>query len=141
MYLPDVNVWVALAFPVHAHHESARAWFDGTPADRPCHFCRFTQLGFLRIANNPTAIPYSAVTQDQAWKLFDHFLSHPRVGFVDEPAGLEARWRPLAQLPRFSTKSWNDAYLAAFAQVGRYEVVTFDRGFAQYKDLHCTVLS
>jgi len=141
MFLPDVNVWVALAFTAHVHHGSARAWFASVPDDRRCHFCRLTQMGFLRIANNPAAVPYSAVTQDQAWKLYDHFLSHPRVDFADEPAGLEPRWRQLARLPQFSPKVWNDAYLAAFAQVGGFEVVTFDQGFTQYKATGCTILS
>lgn len=141
MFLPDVNVWVALAFPAHAHHDSARAWFDGAPENRLCRYCRVTQMGFLRIANNPTAMGDSAVTQDQAWRLYDHFLSHRRVAFAEEPVGLEASWRQLTQGRQFSPKLWNDAYLAAFAQTAEYEVVTFDHGFAQYKDVHCTVLS
>ena len=140
MYLPDVNVWVALSLSAHIHHAPALAWFGGLPTNGPCHFCRFTQMGFLRIVNNPAVIPSSVVTQDQAWKLYDHFLSHPLVDFRDEPAGLEPQWRQWARSQRFSPKIWNDAYLAPFAQAAGFEVVTFDRGFAQYQGIACTIL-
>ncbi|MSR33152.1 MAG: hypothetical protein EXR99_16840 [Gemmataceae bacterium] len=66
MYLPDINIWLALAFSSHQHHKPARAWFDELSAGRLCHFCRFTQKGFLRLANNPNIFPQAAVTQDQA---------------------------------------------------------------------------
>ncbi|MEX2172203.1 MAG: TA system VapC family ribonuclease toxin [Pirellulales bacterium] len=141
MYLPDVNVWVAQAFFAHAHHDRARTWFDRVPANRLCNFCRVTQMGFLRIANNPAAMGDSVVSQDQAWQLYDHFLGHQRVVFAEEPAGLEAVWRRFTAGRRFSPKLWNDAYLAAFAETGGYEIVSFDQGFSQYKGLHSTILS
>jgi uncharacterized protein len=139
MHLPDINVWIALAFPAHAHHQAARTWFDGTAEG--CRLCRVTQMGFLRIANNPAALPGCAVNQAQAWRLYEHFLSHPRVGFAPEPAGLEPRWRELTSLPRHSPNVWSDAYLAAFADVGALELVTFDSGFAQYRLARCTILT
>jgi toxin-antitoxin system PIN domain toxin len=141
MYLPDINVWVALAFPPHLHHQKARAWFDGLPTDQLCYFCRVSQMGFLRIVNNPKAVSSSAVTQDQAWAIYNHFMSHTRVAFATEPAGAEAQWRQLTNLPRFSTHIWTDAYMAAFARAADLEVVTFDQGFAQFKLSRCTVLS
>ncbi len=141
MYLPDINVWLALAFPSHMHHNPARAWFDGAPTDRPCHFCRFTAMGFLRLANNPSVFPQAAVTQDQAWKLYDVILSNPRVEFAVEPPTLETSWRQFTGLPRFSPNAWSDAYLAAFALAGGYEFVTFDKGFKQFPGLSCTILS
>jgi toxin-antitoxin system PIN domain toxin len=141
MHLADINVWVAMAFASHSHHQSARAWFDRSDILPDCCFCRFTQLGFLRIANNAAAVSSSVVTQSQAWKLYDHFLAHPRVSFADEPAGIEPIWRQSTQLASYSSKTWNDAYLAAFAQAGGLEIVTFDQGFAQYKSVRSTILS
>ena len=87
MYLPDINVWLALAFPSHMHHHAARTWFTTSPADRPCHFCRYTPAGFLRLANNLRVFPQSAVTQDQAWILYDAIRSNPRVDFAIDPPG------------------------------------------------------
>lgn len=140
MHLPDINVWLALAFPAHVHHLPAQAWFGAVPADRPCHFCRLSQLGFLRLANNPKVFPAAAVAQDQAWKLYDLLLVNPRVGFAVEPAGLETIWRSFTQSSQFAPNAWADAYLAAFAIAGGYELVTFDKAFTRYTGLTVTVL-
>jgi toxin-antitoxin system PIN domain toxin len=140
MYLPDINVWLALAFPSHMHHNPARAWFDNSSANRPCHFCRYTQMGFLRLANNPRVFLQAALTQDQAWAAYDHFFSSSQVGFANEPSTVEATWRQFAQGLRFAPTLWNDAYLAAFALAGGYEVVTYDQGFAQFPGLAVTLL-
>jgi len=59
MHLADINIWLALTFEVHAHHRTAKAWFEGTGPDS-CAFCRLTQQGFLRLATNP------AVFKDEA---------------------------------------------------------------------------
>jgi toxin-antitoxin system PIN domain toxin len=140
MYLPDVNAWLALAFAAHVHHGRAQAWFNSRPAGTTSYFCRPSQMGFLRLANNPKAFPGAAVSQDQAWKLYDSFLANPRVGFAAEPAGLDALWRSFTQSRQFAPNAWADAHLAAFAIVGGYEVVTFDTGFRQYPGLSVTVL-
>jgi uncharacterized protein len=51
IYLPDVNVWIALAADKHVHHNVAKHWFMNIQADRVL-FCRITQLGFLRLLTN-----------------------------------------------------------------------------------------
>ncbi len=68
-------------------------------------------------------------------------MSDPRVSFTDEPEGLESYWRGYTQRQSFSPKVWNDAFLAAFARAADYRVVTFDRGFTQYANLDCVILS
>jgi toxin-antitoxin system PIN domain toxin len=140
MFLPDVNLWLALAFESHVHHTAARSWFE-TPPDRACSFCRMTQLGFLRLATNPKAFGAEAVALRDAWALYDAFLADPRIAYLDEPAGLEPFWRVYTTRETFSPKVWNDAYLAAFARAAGCDVVTFDGGFAQYQGVSCTILS
>ncbi len=140
MLLLDTNVWLALAFKRHMHHAPAAAWFRAATASTSL-FCRFTQAGFLRLASNPAVMGPAAVTMAEAWRAYDAFLADPNVAFADEPAGVEPIWRANTQGLTFSPKVWNDAYLAAFAQVAGFEVVTFDRGFAQYQDIACTILS
>ena len=66
MYLPDVNLWLALAFESHVNHARAKSWFGA---------------------------------------------------------------------------ALNDAFLAAFAKTAGFELLTFDKGFAQYVDVKCTILS
>jgi predicted nucleic acid-binding protein len=50
-FLLDVNVWLALAFPAHAHHQQALGAFQQATPARPACFCRATQQGFLRLAS------------------------------------------------------------------------------------------
>jgi toxin-antitoxin system PIN domain toxin len=140
MQLPDVNVWLGLTFDSHVHHPTAKKWFDSLSTEL-CHFCRMTQQGFLRLATNPAVFGAHALTLTEAWEKYDLFQSDLRVAYIDEPAGIEALWRTHTQRRTFSPKVWNDAYLAAFAQVADFELVTIDRAFSQYANLRCTILS
>jgi predicted nucleic acid-binding protein len=72
--------------------------------------------------------------------LYDLLLANPRVGFAVEPAGLETIWRSFTQSSQFAPNAWADAYLAAFAIAGGYELVTFDKAFTRYTGLTVTVL-
>ena len=139
MQLPDVNVWLALAFAAHKHHSIAAAWFSGVaPGD--CAFCRHSQMGFLRLATTPNVLAAIAVSLANAWRMYDDLLSDPRVVYAEEPEGIEPLWRAHTQLQTFSPKVWNDAYLAAFAEAAAFEVVTLDRWFARYSSVRCTIL-
>jgi len=140
MFLPDVNLWLALAFESHVHHAVAKNWFEGLSSEG-CSFCRLTQQGFLRLATNPKAFGAEAVTLPDAWRMYDAFLGDPRVSFSGEPAGVEPHWRSYTQSQSFSPKVWNDAFLAAFARAAGYELITFDKGFARYTNVTCTILS
>ena len=77
MFLIDVNLCLALAFQSHAHHSTAKAWFNGLTEPQACNFCRMTQQGFLRLATNPKAFGDEAVTLSRAWELYDALLSDP----------------------------------------------------------------
>lgn len=140
MFLPDINLWLALAFESHFHHAAAKRWFDGAPSGS-FFFCRLTQQGFLRLASNPKVFNDEAVTLSRAWDLYDAILSDPRVAFVNESENLDAYWRTYTLRPSFEPNIWSDAYLAAFARAAGLELVTFDKGFAQYKNLSCTILA
>ena len=140
MFLPDINFWLAAAFNSHIHHPAARNWFEAV-SQRVSYFCRMTQQGFFRLATDVRIVGKQAVTLHGAWGKYDDYLADPRVGFAEEPEGLEAHWRAFTQRRTFSPKVWTDAYLAAFARAADFEVVTFDRGFRQFKNVKCTVLS
>jgi len=140
MFLPDVNLWLALAFETHFHHVAANDWFERGSRAR-CSFCRWTQQGFLRLATNPRVLKEDAVSLKHAWRLYDNILSDPRVAFAGEPMDVERHWRVYTQRRSFSPKVWSDAYLVAFARAASFELVTFDNGLAQYKNVQCTVLS
>src|SRR5262245_50905641 len=139
MHLVDINVWLGMAFQRHASHAAATTWFHG--AAQLCCFCRFTPIGFLRLASNPSAMGSAAVSMADAWRAYDALFSDPKVGYLEEPEGIEQKFRLLTQSAVFSPKVWNDAYLAAFAELASLEVVTFDKGFAQYPHIKCKILN
>ena len=62
-------------------------------------------------------------------------LGDERICFCEEPPGIEIEWRSLTGKSAFSTKIWNDAFLAAFAISSTLKLVTFDHGFRLYPAL------
>jgi toxin-antitoxin system PIN domain toxin len=125
---PDINVWVALTYEGHAHHHVAATWFATLKSDVSLVFCRFTQLGLLRVLTTEAVMGDEVMTQREAWAAYDRWHQDPRVELVDEPAEIETRFRALTRLRQPATKDWADSYLAAFATVGQLTLVTFDGG-------------
>ncbi len=70
------------------------------------------------------------MTLSDAWRMYNAFLGDPLISFSDEPSGVEAYWRGYIQLQSFSTKIWDDAFLAALSRAADYELITLDKGFA-----------
>ena len=124
---PDINVWVALTYEGHAHHSNAAEWFSTVSRDATLAFCRFTQLGLLRLLTADAVMKDEVMSQPQAWVAYDRWLDDPRVELLGEPAEIETRFRALTRLRQPATKDWADSYLAAFATVGELTLVTFDR--------------
>jgi len=131
-YFPDVNVWIALAYEGHEHHSPATTWFSGLDPETAC-FCRFTQIGFLRLLTHPTVMSQDVRSQAGAWAAYDLLLQDERVSFAEESdsSRVESALRKLTSAHHSSSKQWPDAYLVAFAQVAGLTVVTFDRGVRQ----------
>jgi hypothetical protein len=131
-YFPDVNVWVALAYEGHQHHASAKAWFAKVDGEA-VYFCRFTQLGLLRLLTHPSVMREDVRSQTGAWQTYDAFLLDERISFHPEadPEQIESSFRRLTSTGRPFSRQWPDAYLAAFARVAGLTLVTFDRGLRQ----------
>ena len=133
--LVDANVWLALAVDAHVHHQTAMNWFAGQ-AESTCAFCRLTQLALLRHLTNPKIMDSANVqTQNQAWGVYDAFVSDPRVIYLEEPAGLTATFKALTRGSRPAHKDWSDAFLASFAICSGLEVVRFDADFTRFRNL------
>jgi toxin-antitoxin system PIN domain toxin len=138
-YLPDVNLWLALAVAEHVHHRAAREWVD-TAANDTIAFCRVTQMGFLRLLTNPRVMADDALRAGAAWHLLESLRKDERIVFSPEPRDIERTWRSLTASPSTGPNFWTDTYLAAFAQSTGYTLVTFDRGFRKYKRLALRLL-
>ncbi len=126
---PDINVWVALTHGRHVHHQIANDWLESFDADVRLCFCRFTQLGFLRLMTAEAVMEEDVHTQIEAWTAYDNWLKNQHVTLVDEPVGLDRRFRALSRSRQAAPKAWADAYLAAFADASELTLVTFDRAF------------
>src|SRR5690349_587427 len=123
MFLPDVNVWLALTFDSHVHHSDAKKWFNAL-SDQVCFFCRMTQQGLLRLSTNPAVFGPHALTLHDAWQNYDAFQSDARVSYAAEPPSVEVHWRNWTERQSFSPHVWNDAYLAAFALSAGLQIIT-----------------
>ena len=126
---PDINVWVALSYGAHVHHDVARDWFAELPVETRFSFCRLTQLGLLRLLTAEAVMKEDVLSQAEAWGVYDRWVEDPRVTLLDEPPALERRFRTLTRSRQASPKAWADAYLAAFADASQLTLVTFDHGF------------
>jgi toxin-antitoxin system PIN domain toxin len=137
--LADANLWLALAFSDHRHHSKAKDWFHGQP-DGACAFCRVTQMALRRHLTNSKIMGAFVQSQQHAWTLYDKLAHDPRVIFLDEPPGLEAEFRNLAQASSPSHGLWTDGYLASFAIQSRTQLATFDQGFNRFAGFDLLVL-
>jgi uncharacterized protein len=128
---PDINVWIALTIERHVHHIRATRWFESIGGLGRLFFCRFTQLGLLRLLTLEAVMGQNEVmAQAEAWKTYDRWQQDERIGFLDEPAEIEPPFRALTQSCQAAPKDWADSYLAAFAMAAQLTLVTFDRGIA-----------
>jgi toxin-antitoxin system PIN domain toxin len=125
-----VNVWLALAHEIHPHHGAAMEWGESLQSDTELCFCRFTQLGLLRLLTNQSAMGADVLTQAKAWKVFDSFLHAARARMIEEPRGIDPLFRQQTSRNEVSTKQWADGYLSAFAIAAGIPLVTFDRALA-----------
>jgi len=120
-------VWVALTYEGHVHHAVARDWFDSVDPDSRLFFCRFTQLGLLRLLSAEVLMGDEVMNQSEAWGAYDRWLEDERVDFMEEPAGLESLFRTMTRLRQPAPKDWADSYLAALARASQLTLVTLDR--------------
>lgn len=137
-YLADVNVWFALAVEEHQHHAHARQWWEDTTG--VLGFVRVTQLGLLRLLTSSGPMRGRPLTNQEAWAVWDQFLSDERVRVFPELPALDDQFRAFSSSPQPSPKVWVDAYLAASAAANDAVLVSFDQAMARYSP-SCRILS
>jgi uncharacterized protein len=127
---PDLNVWMALTLRTHTHHATAWKWYRGLSKTTDLVFCRFTQLGFLRLMTTESVAGVGVLSQRQAWAAYDRWIVESDCIFEDEPFDLEVEFRAFADRTRPHPKEWADSYLAAFAAAKSMELITFDKALS-----------
>ena len=138
-FLVDINVWLALVYDLHVHHQPAQHWFESLAANQ-AFFCRFTQLGLLRLLTNSKVMAKDTMSQRAAWGIYDRTMTDERVNFTAEPPAVETELRRLTQSSSGSTRVWSDAYLASFASAGGLTVATMDKGLAGMRGIDVAYL-
>jgi uncharacterized protein len=128
IYLPDVNVWIALTSDRHVHHPIATGWLRGIEQDYVA-FCRVSELGFLRLLTNSSVMGSDVLSPAQAWGIYDEWRTDGRVIFLSERTNFSEQWRQVGNQISGGPNAWTDAYLAAFAANSNATVITLDRTF------------
>jgi toxin-antitoxin system PIN domain toxin len=131
LVFPDLNVWLALTLTAHEHHEVAWSWYRALNRGEQLAFCRFTQIGLLRLLTNRTVARDEVLNQSKAWQVYDRWIQRGGAVFQDEPYGLEVEFRSFADRTTPSPQEWADSYLAAFAAAAFLELVTLDRALSR----------
>src|SRR5687768_7157841 len=125
-FLPDVNVWLALASRRHVHSLICAGWLDSVESGEVM-FCRVTQMGLLRLLTSAAVMGSDVISFSEAWRVYRAILADRRIQFAAEPFGLEPDWKQLSSFDRPMPKVWTDAYLAAFARSAGMQLVTLDK--------------
>ena len=126
-HLLDVNVVIALAWPLHMHHAIAHAWFERV-GHKSWSTCPLTQLAFVRISSNPKIIS-AAVSPRAAVNALGQMVG--LAGHVFWPDDL-----PVNDLSSFTSKALvghrqvTDAYLIELAKRHNGKLATLDGGLA-----------
>lgn len=122
---------MALAVERHQFHRAAARWWDQDES-AAIGFCRFTQMGLLRLLTSAAAMTGRPLTNAEAWRVYEGFLKDIRVAVFPEPSSIEDPFKTHAAVPQTAPKLWADGYLAAYAAGAGAMLVTFDKGFANY---------
>lgn len=126
-YLLDVNVLIALAWPLHVHHVIAHAWFEKV-GQQSWSTCPLTQLAFVRISSNAKIIS-TAVSPRAAVQALGTMVA--LAGHVFWADDLEVN-----DLASFTSSALvghrqvTDAYLIELAKRHKGKVATLDVGLA-----------
>ncbi len=128
IFLPDVNVWIALTSARHVHQQVASEWLREL-GDHRIAFCRISELGFLRLLTNAHVMGTDVLTPVEAWRVYDEWRADDRVVFLPERPDFSEEWRRVGHQLTGGPNVWTDAYLACFARNSNATIVTLDRSF------------
>lgn len=133
-FLADVNVFFPLLVSRHRYRATATAWFDRQQKSEVA-LCRLTRLGILRLLCAEAVMGPDVLRPDAALDAVEVLENDERVIFAAEPPGVDRMLRVCVKGRTSTPNLWSDAYLAAFALVSNFELVSFDRGFRNFSGL------
>lgn len=121
-YLLDVNLLLALADPMHVHHDRVHRWF-GTTGQHAWATCPITENAFVRVASHPH---YPNRPGDSAviLGLLRQFCTHLGHVFWSDDASLRTLLTPGAV---FTHNHVTDVYLLGLAAMRGGKLATLDQ--------------
>ena len=132
--LPDLNVWLALSWPLHPQHLRARHYWE-TEAGERVVFCTATGLGLVRLLSRESVMGEAALTPAAAGEVLERFCEQPGVGFGGEPTDGWDVFQALLRKGTVEAQHCTDAHLAALSIVNGWRLVSFDPEFEHYPGL------
>lgn len=126
-YLLDVNLLVALAWPVHVHHDPAHTWFAQNHR-LGWATCSVTEAGFVRVSSNRRATP-DARPPAEAATVLAAMCNLPGHMFLDDAVRLSQHAEDLRGTVHGSAQV-TDVHLILLAGSSNLTFVTFDRAAA-----------
>jgi toxin-antitoxin system PIN domain toxin len=133
----DVNVLLALAWPNHPFHETARDWFAQS-SSIAWSTSSLTEVAFVRLSANP-AVVLSPSRPLDSYLLLESMKLHGRHFFLSD-ANLRSEQLNKALARCHGHQQVNDVFLLALAESHSAQFVTFDRRLAALASQPATVL-
>jgi toxin-antitoxin system PIN domain toxin len=130
VYIPDINVWLALLHHDHPARPAAMDWWESAKWQR-AYFVRQTQLGLLRLLTMSIVMNGKPLTMAKAWAAYEAVFQDDRVSFLPEPERIQERFRHHTSIPMVSPMLWADRWLVAFAEVSGAILLTCDKALAK----------
>jgi len=124
VFLLDVNVLVAMAWPTHIAHEQVGRWLRRARIEWAT--CPFTQAGFVRILSNPS-FSADALTPTDAAVVLSKSLTSPAHRFWAIDIGLSEANQPFRE-QIVGHQQVTDAYLLGLTIHKKGKLATLDRG-------------
>jgi len=134
-FLYDSNIWVALSFAAHPHHDRAGEHVNESSKDQPIYRIRATELSALRLITTPAihrAFGVANFSNAEAIAFLTSLFQKTGSVEIEEPRDTRQLWLRLADRNKAAPKVWMDAYLAALSISGGFDFVTTDRDFQQF---------
>lgn len=123
--LLDVNVLIALAWPNHIFHATARKWLRKQKT-KGWATCPTTENGFIRISSNPRITPEYKSPGEAARLVQQLRRIEGHVFWNEESSLIDDRWVPLEKI--HTCHQVTDAHLLSLAMRNQGRLATFDRG-------------
>lgn len=130
MYLLDINLLLALAWPNHVMHERAQAWL-GVPGKRTWATTDLTETGFVRLCMNP-AVVGQPLTWAGSLALIREIRSVAGHELLAGKAALDIlESKVFVQAPVAGHRQVADVHLVALAHQHGGVLATLDKGVVQ----------